>query len=273
MIGGPNTTINNLASIYVSNNTAIAQAMARIASGKRVQVPSDDFAGYLKANSLQTDITGYTDIKAKLQDAKGLADYAKTTGNMIIEDFTKMKELEKQWAAANTANANDTDTLNGYKSKYDAIVGRIADLKADASYDGTVIYRAGVSLTTVKVSVENTSLAIDVQASAVANEAAGNVGDIAVTTADEIQNELNKADTYAAQMDSFSRGLQQQINLTDTVINSKEATISALTDINDVEEMTALTALQIRQEATVSMFAQANIIQGYAAKLYGGTNT
>jgi flagellin-like hook-associated protein FlgL len=61
-------------------------------------------------------------------------------------------------------------------------------------------------------------------------------------------------------------------NLADTVINSNEATISVLTGIDDASELAGLTSLQVRQQATVAMMAQANVIQGYAAKLYGGNN-
>jgi flagellin-like hook-associated protein FlgL len=75
---------------------------------------------------------------------------------------------------------------------------------------------------------------------------------------------------YVAEMESFAIVLQRQFNLTDTIISSKESTISAIININEVEELSALTMLQVRQEATISMLAQANIIQGYAAQLYGG---
>jgi flagellin-like hook-associated protein FlgL len=72
-------------------------------------------------------------------------------------------------------------------------------------------------------------------------------------------------------MESFATLLQRQYNLTDTIISSKESTISAIIDINEVEELSALTMLQVRQEATISMLAQANVLQGYAAQLYGGS--
>jgi flagellin-like hook-associated protein FlgL len=74
-----------------------------------------------------------------------------------------------------------------------------------------------------------------------------------------------------AELNSFATLLQRQLNLTETVINSKEATISAITDIDELQELSTLTLLQVRQEATIAMMAQANMAQGYAAKLYASS--
>jgi flagellin-like hook-associated protein FlgL len=126
-----------------------------------------------------------------------------------------------------------------------------------------------VSLKNVEVNPENSSLVINVQASAVGDETS--INDITTVTANAIQNELENAQVYVMEMESFSTMLQRQLNLTDTIISSKESTISAITDIDEIEELSALTMLQVRQEATISMLAQANIIQGYAAQLYGGS--
>ena len=265
MIGGPNPFANsNLASIYSSNATAIAEAMARIASGKRVQVPSDDFAGFARASSLQNDVAEYQNVKQNLQDVKGIADYAAGVGNDLVSDFDRLKELKTLYG-----NTTAPEELASYKAEYNATVQRITDTKNESYYDNIKVYQAGVTLKSVQVNPANSSLTVDISASAVGNESP--ISNIDAVTANDIQNEVNNAETYTAAMNSFSTLLQRDLNLADTVINSKNATISVITDINDVEEMTALTALQIRQQAASSMIAQANIIQGYAARLYGRT--
>jgi flagellin-like hook-associated protein FlgL len=264
MIGGPNPFANNtLASIYNANTTAIAAAMARIASGKRIQAPGDDFAGFARASALQSDVAEYQQVKQNLQDIKGFTDYAAGVGNNIVSDLDRLKELQSLYTTS-----GDPVAQASYKAEYDATVLRIADTKSDSYYDDIKVYQSGVSLKSVGVNPENSSLSVTVTASAVGNEAA--ISNIASVLPADIQAEINNAQVYVASMKSFGTIFQRDLNLADTIISSKQATLSAITDINDVEEITALTALQIRQQATASMLAQANIAQGFAAQLYGG---
>ena len=265
MIGGPNSGTSTLYCIYISNNQAIADSLNRIASGKRVRVPSDDFAGYARASSLQTDVTAYETIKQNVLEVKGFADYASEVGNDLVEDFDRLKELQDLYTKA----AGDSVKQAAYGAEYDAAINRINDVIDDSYFDDVQVYRAGVSLKSVELNPENSSLAIDIQATAVG--ATASISNIANADVSDIQNEINNALVYVAEMESFATLLQRQMNLTDTIISSKESTISAITDIDEVKELSALTMLQVRQEATISMFAQANILQGYAAKLYGGS--
>ena len=265
MIGGPNPIAHTLSSIYASNNQAIADSLVRIASGKRVRVPSDDFAGFSRASDLQTDVIAYLQVKQDIEEAKGVATYAAQVGNDLAEDFDRLKELQELYTLA----AGDSVKQATYEAEYDATIDRIADTIDDSYFDLVQVYRAGVSLTSVEINPENSSLVVDVQATAVGDQTS--INNIANVAASDIQNELNNAQVYVAEMESFATLLQRHLNLTNTIISSKESTISAITDIDEVEELSALTILQVRQEATIAMLAQANIIQGYAAHLYGGS--
>lgn len=269
MIGGPNSSLLSLTWIYQANRAELETSLARIASGKRIQNPSDDFAGYLKAQDLETDIEGYQTVKQNIQEAKGLVDYAAQVGNDLVADFNKLKTLKDLYTQA--GDSGDLTAQSAYEAEYEATITRIYEEKTESYFNNVKVYRAGVQLETVKVNPENSSLAISVQATAVGNEAA--ISNIANVADGDIQNELANAQTYAEQMTSFSTELQQQINLADTAINSKEATISAITDIDEVQEMSNLIALQVRQQATLAMMAQANALQGYVARLYGGSST
>jgi flagellin len=266
MINATSSVASLLSNIYNTNSTALSQSLTKIASGKRIQDPSDDFAGYLKASSFQSDISGYTTIKAGLQSGKSLTDYAKTTGNQIMADLTDMKELATQWASANAANSSDTDTLNGIQAKFDAIVTRIADLKANATYDGTAVYASG-SLGSFQVNAEDSALVVDVNIANVADE--GNVNDITDANAvTDIQTELTEAAKYVSQVESFGKEISNYMALADVAISSKQAAMSAITDIDEVKEMANLTNLQVRQQASVAMMSQANASQAAIARLF-----
>ena len=86
-----------------------------------------------------------------------------------------------------------------------------------------------------------------------------------------LQSEIEVAATYLFKADGFSEDLDMHVDLTDTIINSKEATNSLITDIDDIKELAALTDLQIRQQATIAMIAQSNDIRAAIARLYGSS--
>ncbi|MBN2035322.1 MAG: hypothetical protein JW768_01135 [Chitinispirillaceae bacterium] len=256
-----NTSIASLLSnIYTATGSSLADSMAKIATGKRVANPGDDFAAWIRASGLRTDVAGYENIKQDLVDAKALVDYGKGVGNDIVEDLTRMKELADLYG-----QTSDTDKQAAYQAEFDTIVDRIGDLKSNAYYDDTQVYASG-SLTAVAVNTENTSLEVNVTTTAIGDETA--VNNIANVSTTAIQNEINNANTYLAEMESFSNVLNRHLNLTDTIISSKNATISALVDVDEVEEMANVTNLQVRTAASVAMMSQANVSQASLARLF-----
>jgi flagellin-like hook-associated protein FlgL len=255
-----NTSVASLLSnIYSSNNAALTASMSKIASGKRVATPGDDFAAWIRASGQSTDVAGYKNIKQDLQEAKALVDYGKGVGNTIMEDLTRLKELADLYG-----QTSDTDKQASYTAEYDTIVDRITAAKAGSYYDTTQVYQAG-ALTTVNINTEGAQN-VSVTTTAIGDETA--VNDITTATTGGIQNEINNANTYVAEMESFSKVLDRNLNLTDTIISSKNATISALVDVDEVEELGKVTNLQVRQAASVAMMSQANVSQAGLARLF-----
>jgi flagellin-like hook-associated protein FlgL len=266
MLAGPNSSTAILSEIYASNNTAIALAMTRIASGKRVQGPSDDFAGYAKASNLQSVITRYETIKQDLQDTKGLADYAAQVGSAVVTSLDRLldlKTLYDSYVALNTAEGNASAAAT--KASYDAAWQAMNDSADDSYFNSVKVYQAA-DLATVTINPIGTTIAIN--GVSVADMAA--VKDITAISTTDITDQVNSAEVYAEHMKMFSSQMDSWTKFADTVINSNQATISVITDINDLEEMSLLTNLQLRQQATVAMMAQANMAQKYAEILYGG---
>lgn len=255
-----NTSVASLLSnIYSTNGASLADSLSRIASGKRVQTPGDDFAAWIRASGQNTDIVSYQSIKQDLQEAKALTDYSRGVGNDIVEDLTRMKELADLYG-----QTSDTDKQAAYQAEYDTIVARITDLKANAYYDTTQVYQAG-ALTSVNINAEGAQN-VAVTTTSIGDETAvNNIANVAVS---DIQNEINNANTYVAEIESFSTTLDRHLKLTDTIISSKQATVSALVDVDEVQELSTVTNLQVRQQASVAMMAQANVSQASLARLF-----
>jgi flagellin len=263
MIGGPNSSLYNLSNIYSANNTLIAQAMARIASGKRVQSPGDDFAGFALESKLQGDIAQYQTVKQNLQDGKSYTDYGTAVGNNIVSDLSSMKDLATSYAVLADPTGTDLAQANSLTAQFNSLKSGIADQIANSKYDNTAIYKTTLAKT---VTMDSNGTTLTITPTAVGDASALTVSGGAAA----VQTQIDAAEKYVSDMQSFGSQITRQSNLADTVISSKQATISVIADNNDAEDQSTLTALQVRQEATVAMMAQANMVQGYAAKLFGG---
>ena len=271
MIGGPNPIPFKLSQIYRENNQSIANALARIASGKRIQNASDDFAGFIRSAELQTDIAGYRIVKQDLTEAKGIADYAVGVGTNITEDLTRMKELAVLYDAE-VNNGNDPDVLAAYESEFNALKATISNTMDDAYYDGIEIFDPLTpALQEVELDPSGAGGTFTIQyvaANDFVDESGLDITDVA-NAEDDVQDQIEIAASFLFKSEGFSEDLDMHVDLTDTIINSKEATNSLITDIDDIEELAALTDLQIRQQATIAMIAQSNNIRAAIARLYG----
>jgi flagellin-like hook-associated protein FlgL len=88
------------------------------------------------------------------------------------------------------------------------------------------------------------------------------------TAQTDVQTQIDNTLTYLSEAKSSDKTASQQMNLTDTIITSKKSVQSLITDIDDAEEMAKATDLQIRQQAAIYMFTQANMSRQAITKLY-----
>lgn len=253
MVISNTSTASLLSNIYTSNADSLASSLGKLASGKRVQSAGDDFAAYIRASGLRTDIATYQNTRQDLQEAKGAVDYAVGVGNAVLEDLTRLSELQD----LHTAAAGDTDKQNAYSAEYDAIANRLAETITNSTYDSVAVYG------TSSVAAAGT---IDATATNAANSGSVTAGGIGTDTLDA---EITAAQAYVADMSSYQTAIGREMKLNDTIIAGKDATVSALINVNEVEELAKVTNLQVRQQATVSMMSQANISQALLARLFG----
>jgi flagellin len=246
------STASLLSNIYSANSDAMTSSLSKLASGKRVQNAGDDFAAYVRAAGLNTDITTYQNTRQDLQNAKGAVDYSLGVGNAVLEDFQKLTDLQ---ALYNSASATATQQA-AYSVEYDAIVNRISETMANSAYDGTTVYGTGSIVSAGTINVTATNAASNTAATA------GGIG------TDSLSDATNQAQTYVADMSSFQTAVNREMKLNDTIIAGKEATVSALINVDEVKELANVTNLQVRQQATVSMMSQANVSNASLARLF-----
>jgi flagellin len=266
MIGGISYASSQIASAYNSSSQQLADTLTRIASGKKFQSASEDMLGFIRSQNLQSDISGYDDVKQNLTEFKTFTSAAVDAASTIYEKMSKMKTLATNYAAAVTAA--DTDKQAEYKSEFDALKTEVGSILTNSRVDGVNVTTSGSALKTVSLDPQGTgSLAMNFTTNTTSGGVTGfdiTAGTIGAT----IQTEIGKVLSYMSEAKAFDGITDQQLKLTGTIINSKQAVSSMITDIDDAEETSKAIDQQIRQQAAVSMMAQANVSRQAVMKLY-----
>lgn len=278
MIGGIDYSSIRLASAYNFNSQQLSDTLSRIATGKKVSKPSDDFAGYARMYQMQNDIESYQSIKENLTSAKGITEIASEVGNTVYEDLTEMKSLITSYY--NTADSEDDNAARSeIAAKFETLKTSLADYIANTRYDGTLVHSA-TTLGSIKLDPDGAgSLSITFAADDIADASSPTltgfvVNDSTATNTNRttdltaINDALTAATSYLSKAVSYDRSIDRQLRISDTIIQSKEAAISFISDIDEVSELSRKTDLQIRQEASIAMLAQAQLLRSSITKLY-----
>lgn len=264
MLGFTTAMASLLSRYYDDNNKVLAKSLARVASGKRIVNAGDDFSGFIRATTLQIEAGLYDDIKNGIEGAKGLADYAVETGSAVVDDLSRLRTLAELYN-----DTVDPVAQASYEAEFDATKAKIDSLVSSARYDGQQVYNTG-SLNTVSVNPTGGSLSLSIS-DAADTTSISTIDDYpnVVTT---VETEIISAATYLAEAEAFADQLDVFSNLSDTAADDKRANAAAITDVNDLEELAKITDIQVRQQAVMAMFSQANIARAAISKLFGSSD-
>lgn len=255
-------TTSALSQLYRSQGNEYSDVLTQIASGKKIQKPSDDFVGYLRASGITQDISAYEKINTDLTELREPAQMASDVGNGLVEDLTRMRELKDLYDG--TA---DTTEQDAYEAEFTALADGVTSTIANNKYNGTAVVSAN-TIASASINPDDSSLTLDIEFDA------DDVADVSGfsldggTTSAEIEDELAKATSYTVKAEGYLNQTDRQIELNENMITSKEATRSSITDVDEAKALTEATELQVRQQATVSMMAQANLTASNIANLY-----
>jgi flagellin len=262
MIGGINYASSQIASVYNKGAQELSNTLTRIASGKKFQSAAEDLIGYLRASSLSADIKGYEAVQQNLTELKSYTSAAVEAGTSIYESLNEMKELHKQYAGA-----ADDDLKAEYAAEFSALKKQINTTLASSYVDGANVLTAGVSVKEVNLDPDANST-LDVEFTGVSTTLT--IDALSISAADDLLIEAEQTTmlTYMSEAKSYDAMANQQLSFTDTIINSKQAVKSLITDIDEAEETNNAIDQSIRQQAAMSMLSQANMSRQAVLKLY-----
>ena len=248
MLGGIGSVSSQLSSIYSANEQALSDSLAKIASGKRIRSPMDDFAGFVKANSVNADIVEYQRIKEDITAGRQYTHAAVTFGEEVYEKLGELRDLALQYA-----DITDTVEQAALTAQHDALANELSTYMGAAAVNGNAIGATGTLGEKVTVA-PGTSLTMTLATSDIAVPTDADITDVTA-----VEAELGEAASYLAKAKTWDDSLQSYNEIADTVVAAKENYSAAITDVDDVKEMAKVTDMQVRQQAAVSMMAQANM--------------
>ena len=263
MIGGVNTSTSRLASAYNIGSEQLNATLTKIATGKKFQNAAEDLLGYLKSSKLKVDISGYQQVKQDLTEAKTFTAAAVQAGSDMYEKLTEMKNVAAKYDVENAKAVKDQDKLDQLTADFDALKAEVQSIVANTKVDGKLV-TGTTEITSVALNPDGTDpLSIKFTADFTGISTLAITGGAAGVTA-----EMTEALTYLTESRTFDNIVDQQVKLADTIIASKQAVMSLITDVDEAEQMNEVIDLSIRQQAAVSMMAQGNMLQSSLAKLY-----
>ena len=240
-------------------NSKVANSMARLSSGFRINKAADDAAGLSIANVLKRDIRSMEAASRNITEATSMVQIAEGAASSIMDILVRMKELSTQAASANASTQGDTlqNEFSDLRDELDRIVDSTnyqGTELVDGTFSGTFQVGAGgaddrITLT-LGQNLDSTGLALaasDISTLAGAQTAMGAL-DTAVGT---VNTSLGTLGAYQNRLDYAQRNLG-------TAIQNYSASESAIRDVDMAKEMTELSKQQILQQAGTAMLAQAN---------------
>jgi len=259
MIGGVNVATSQIANIYNQGNNQLSDTLAKIASGKKFQNAGEDLLSFTRANNLTNQIKGYNDVEQKLTAAQTATKAAVEVGSKTYENLTKMSDLATKYAAT-----TDVQEQAEYTAEFNSLRETVSTALTNASVDGTAIADGAYSQT-VQMDPSGTTLSVDLTTA----PAVADVDALDITAgAAGVDTEVGNALTYMSDAKKFNTMIEDQISLNKTIVNSKEAVKSLITDIDEASEMSKMLDQNVRQQAAMSMLSQANMSRQVVMKLY-----
>ncbi len=254
------TNIQAMQSLYNLNktNSSIADHQLRLATGKRINSPGDDPAGYQLSRGLESRRRGLETALDNVSNAQSILNIADGGYNNIMDILQTMKQKATQ-AADGSLSATQRTAINdqfvALRSEVDSIVTETT-FNDNNLIDGTFSVsfqtgeNAGETLSVALSSATSTGLGINsvnmgTQASASA----------AITTLDTAINTLA---SRAQDIGEYKSRLSSKEATLNTGITNTEAVRSQLEDADFAKEQMNVLKLQILQRTAVSSLSQAN---------------
>jgi flagellin len=262
-----NTTAFRVANFYQTNDTFLANAMKKVASGKRLQNPKDNIPDFFRAQKLRQTTQNLNRIGNGIDEGIATLQVAEKAGTMVFEDLNRMRELvDLYWD-----NSPSNEEKIAMQAEFDSLAQHVTALKSGTYYNDIQVMQSATPLARITIDTENRADTFDLtfDPGEIADTALLDItGPDKTTVANAVQVELDKAGLYLGQASGYTISLWAQRSLTENQSNAYTGLEKQISDTDQAKEMHNVITGQIRQQASLAMLSQANMFSQNILSLF-----
>lgn len=246
------TTLNQI-------SDRIAQHQLRLATGKRINSPGEDPAGYMLARNLESRGKGLAVALDNVSNAQNILDVAEGGYSNIMDIIQTCKEKATQAADGSLSSTQRTainDQVQSLLAEVDEIVSATTfngSSLIDGTYTATDFQVGEQASETLAVTLQDAdSAAIGVNSISLSTQASANAAMTSLGTAiDNLSDRMKDVGEYKVRLGS------KEATLSNAITNT-EAVRSTIEDADFAKEQMEVMKLQILQQTSLSSLSQAN---------------
>jgi flagellin len=266
-------SINAQRSLMV-NTSLLSKSLEKLSSGLRINRAGDDAAGLAISESLKSDIRALQQASRNAADGISMIQTAEGGLEEVSGILIRMRELAEQ-AATGTLGADERTYLDSEFQQLVLEVSRIAD---STEFNGTKLLDGSIAQLDIQVGIGTQSdsqvtlmLGAGMRADDL-NLNTINVLDAAAALASitAVSNATGLVSAQRADFGSAQNRLESTIRNIAMSVENLSAANSRIRDVDIAVETSAMTAMQILQQAGVAVLAQANATPQLALQLLRG---
>jgi flagellin len=271
MVTGASFTVTygHLTSFYKQNENKLGQSLLRLASGKRVEQPSDSIPDYFYAAKLKQSDSRHEKIEAELNDALSRTEIAETAGTYVFDDLTSARQLLDSYYDSSTTQ-DEKDTI---KIEFSRILQQVSSVIDNTYLDGLPVIgdSGGTPFSHASIDPSNPDETLSLYFT---GNQVPDINGLTLGTADyatesqSLQAELNKAASYISKVSVFRRSVSAFINITEKSRQATQTSYSGITACDTGMEMLNAMNYSIKHQSSLSMMAQANVSRASVLKLF-----
>jgi flagellin len=263
-------SINAQRSLMV-NTTLLGKSLEKLSSGLRINRAGDDAAGLAISESLKSDIRALQQASRNAADGISMIQTAEGGLEEVSGILIRMRELAEQ-AATGTLGSDERAYLD---SEFQQLVmegSRIAD---STEFNGTKLLDGSIAQLDIQVGVgtqSDSQVTLQLGAGMRADDLHLDTVNILDATAalgaiTAVSNATGLVSAQRADFGSAQNRLESTIRNIAMSVENLSAANSRIRDVDIAAETSAMTAMQILQQAGVAVLAQANATPQLALQL------
>lgn len=270
-------TVNtNVASLNAQRNLSksqgdLANSMARLSSGLRINSAKDDAAGLAISDRMTAQIRGLNQAARNANDGISLAQ----TAEGALQEGTNILQRIRELAVQSANDTNSSSDRTSLQAEVDQLLAEMDRIATSTQFNGTTLLNGSMTGATFQIG-PNSGQTISFSVGNATVSALG-ISGISVSSVTSSEATISLADTALATIDTIRGGLgavQNRFESTIANLNNVSENLTAarsrIMDADIAQETSNMTRANILQQAGVSILTQANQTPQLALQLLKG---